>query len=63
VGRNPYGELDVSAYALARYIDQNDSDGVFTDHLGNDRVMADEFFRPYFGSGVYANGEILPGLW
>jgi len=145
VGRNKYGELDISAYALARYIDQNDSDGVFTDHLGNertvdarndifshrimvwlkgwvgdpklvytitmwtvnttdqqaifanlgyqfspkfslyagmvgnpgsrslvgshpywlgnDRVMADEFFRPYFGSGVYANGEILPGLW
>jgi hypothetical protein len=145
VGRNKYGELDISAYALARYIDQNDSDGVFTDHLGNertvdarndifshrimvwlkgwvgdpklvytitmwtvnttdqqaifanlgyqfspkfslyagmvgnpgsrslvgshpywlgnDRVMADEFFRPYFGSGVYANGEVLPGLW
>jgi hypothetical protein len=145
VGRNEYGELDISAYALARYIDQNDSDGVFKDHLGNertidlrndifshrvmawlkgwvgdpklvytitlwtvnttdqqaifanlgyqfspkfslyagmvgnpgsrslvgshpywlgnDRVMADEFFRPYFGSGVYANGEILPGLW
>ena len=145
VGRNEYGELDISAYALGRYIDQNDSDGVYTDHLGNvrpvdtrndifshrimvwlkgwmgneklvytitmwtvnttdqqaifanlgyqfspkfslyagmvgnpgsrslvgshpywlgnDRVMADEFFRPYFGSGVYANGEILPGLW
>lgn len=145
VGRSEYGELDISAYALARYIDQNDSDGVFKDHLGNvrsvdtrndifshrvmawlkgwagdpklvytitmwtvnttdqqaifanlgyqfgpkfslyagmvgnpgsrslvgshpywlgnDRLMADEFFRPYFGSGVYANGEILPGLW
>ncbi len=145
VGRNKYGELDLSAYALARYVDQNDSDGIFKDHLGNvhtvdtrndifshrimvwlkgwvgdpklvytitmwtvnttdqqaifanlgyqfspkfslyagmvgnpgsrslvgshpywlgnDRVMADEFFRPYFGSGVYANGEILPGLW
>jgi hypothetical protein len=145
IGRNRYGELAASAYALGRYIDQNDSDGVFTDHLGNvrtvderndifshrimvwlkgwmgdpklvytitlwtvnttdqqaifgnlgyqfspkfslyaglngnpgsrsltgshpywlgnDRVMADEFFRPYFGSGVYANGEILPGLW
>jgi Protein of unknown function (DUF3011) len=31
--------------------------------LGNDRVMADEFFRPFFGSGVWAQGEILPGLW
>ena len=31
--------------------------------LGNDRVMADEFFRPYFGSGVWAQGEILPGVW
>jgi hypothetical protein len=31
--------------------------------LGHDRVMADEFFRPYFGSGVYATGELLPGLW
>jgi hypothetical protein len=145
VGRNEYGELAISAYALGRYINQNDSDGVYTDHLGNvrtvderndifshrimvwlkgwmgnpklvytitlwtvnttdqqaifanlgyqfspkfsvyaglngnpgsrsltgshpywlgnDRVMADEFFRPYFGSGVYANGEVLPGLW
>ena len=31
--------------------------------LGHDRVMADEFFRPFFGSGIWANGEILPGLW
>ena len=31
--------------------------------LGHDRVMADEFFRPYFGSGLYANGEIFPGFW
>jgi len=26
-------------------------------------VMADEFFRPYFGSGLYAAGEVVPGLW
>ena len=145
VARTKAGELDISAYALARYMDQHDSDGVFTDHLGNvrtvdprrdiyshrvlvwlkgwlvdpkltyaitlwtvnateqnaifanvgyafskhfnlyagvvgnpgsrslqgshpywlgnDRVMADEFFRPYFGQGVYANGELVPGLW
>jgi hypothetical protein len=31
--------------------------------LGHDRVMADEFFRPYFGSGIYANGELFKGLW
>lgn len=31
--------------------------------LGNDRVMADEFFRPFFSQGIWANGEILPGLW
>jgi hypothetical protein len=31
--------------------------------LGQDRVMADEFFRPYFGSGVWAQGEAVPGLW
>ena len=31
--------------------------------LGNDRVMADEFFRPFFGSGVWASGELTPGLW
>ena len=31
--------------------------------LGHDRVMADEFFRPYFGSGVWAVGEVTPGLW
>ena len=26
--------------------------------LGHDRVMADEFFRPYFTHGVWANGEL-----
>jgi len=31
--------------------------------LAPDRVMADEFFRPYFTNGVWAQGEILPGLW
>jgi len=145
VAKTEFGELDISAYAMARYMNQNDDDGVFTDHLGNarpvderhdifshrimvflkgwlgsekliynitfwtvnttdqdaifanlgyqfsrkfslyagltgnpgsrslsgshpfwlghDRVMADEFFRPFFGSGIYATGEALPGLW
>jgi hypothetical protein len=31
--------------------------------LGHDRVMADEFFRPYFTQGIYANGEVLPGFF
>jgi len=31
--------------------------------LSHDRVMADEFFRPYFTHGVWASGEVLPGLW
>ncbi len=31
--------------------------------LGHDRVMADEYFRPYFTQGVWANGEVVPGLW
>jgi hypothetical protein len=31
--------------------------------LAHDRVMADEYFRPYFTHGVWANGEPLPGLW
>ncbi len=31
--------------------------------LGHDRVMADEFFRPYFGSGVWAQGEPFKGFW
>jgi hypothetical protein len=31
--------------------------------LGHDRVMADEFFRPYFTFGVWAQGEPVPGLW
>ena len=31
--------------------------------LGHDRVMADEFFRPFFTQGVWANGELLPGFW
>ncbi len=145
IGRTKRGELAISAYAMFRYMNQNDKDQVFTDHLGNqrpvdprndfyshrvmvflkgwmvdpklvytitlwevlatdqnaifanigyqfskkfslyaglmgnpgsrslqgshpywlghDRVMADEFFRPYFGSGIYAVGEALPGLY
>jgi hypothetical protein len=145
IGKGQYGEASISAYALLRYMNQNDDDGVFTDHLGNerpvdgrediyshrvlvwlngwvgnpklrytitwwtinatdqdalfanigyqfnrhfnlyggvfgnpgsrsmqgshpywlgtDRVMADEFFRPFFGQGIYANGEVIPGLW
>ena len=31
--------------------------------LGNDRVMADEFFRPYFTYGLWAQGEPTPGFW
>jgi len=31
--------------------------------LAPDRVMADEFFRPYFTMSVWAQGEVLPGLW
>jgi hypothetical protein len=31
--------------------------------LAPDRVMADEFFRPYFTNAVWAQGEVLPGLW
>ena len=31
--------------------------------LGNDRVMADEFFRPFFTQGIFANGELSPGIW
>ena len=31
--------------------------------LGNDRVMADEFFRPFFTQGIFANGQIVPGLY
>jgi hypothetical protein len=31
--------------------------------LGHDRVMADEFFRPYFTFGIWAQGEVAPGFW
>lgn len=31
--------------------------------LGHDRVMADEFFRPYFAYGTWAQGEVVPGFW
>ena len=145
VGRSEVGELAISAYGLVRYLNQDDEDGVFTDHLGNvrpvdgrndiyphramvffkgwigapelvynifvwtvnttdqdalfgnlgwqhsrkfslyggingfpgtrslqgshpywlghDRVMADEFFRPYFSFGLWAQGELIPGFW
>lgn len=31
--------------------------------LANDRVMADEFFRPSFTGGLWVNGELWPGFW
>ena len=31
--------------------------------LGHDRVMADEFFRPYFAFSVWGQGELTAGLW
>jgi hypothetical protein len=31
--------------------------------LAPDRVMTDEFFRPFFTNGVWAQGEVLPGFW
>jgi hypothetical protein len=145
IGRGSAGELAISGYAMARYMNQMPGESTFTDHLGNtrtvdgrndiyshrimvflkgwlasprliyaitlwtvnttdqraifavlgyqfskkfsvytglngnpgtrslqgshpywlapDRVMADEFFRPFFGSGVWAQGELAPGLW
>jgi hypothetical protein len=145
IGRGDAGELSISGYALARYLNQMPGEQTFTDHLGNvrnvdgrhdifsarvmiffkgwvgtpklvyaltlwtvnttdqralfgvlgyqfhrkfslyaglngipgtrslfgshpywlgqDRVMADEFFRPFFGSGVWAQGEPIPGVW
>ena len=145
IGRSSAGEMAISGYALARYVNQMPGEQTFTDHLGNtrtvdgrndiwphrvmiflkgwvgspkliyavtfwtvldtnqnaifgnvgyqfsrkfsiyaglngnpgtrslqgshpywlghDRVMADEFFRPFFNSGVWAQGEPVPGLW
>ncbi len=31
--------------------------------LGHDRVMGDEFFRAFFSQGIFANGEIVRGLF
>ncbi len=31
--------------------------------LANDRVMADEFFRPGFTGTTWVNGELAPGFW
>jgi len=39
IGRSEFGELSISSYAMARYMDQHDSDGVFEDHLGNQRAV------------------------
>ena len=145
VGRSGLGELAISGYVMARYLNQIPGEQTFTDHLGNtravdgrhdiyshrimvflkgwlgspkliynitlwtvnttdqraifavlgyqfgrrfslytglngnpgtrslqgshpfwlapDRVMADEFFRPFFTAGVWAQGELVPGLW
>jgi hypothetical protein len=39
IGRTDRGELAISAYAMGRYMNQNDEDQVFTDHLGNERPV------------------------
>lgn len=144
VGRGKYGELNLSGYMVARFLDQLPGEQSATDHLGRqiqvgprvdfqfhrvmlfsqgwlfspkfqystflwtvqdtnqvavggalyykfgdlmtlgagwnaypgtqslqgshpywesyDRVMADEFFRPYFSQGVFAQGKLLPKL-
>jgi hypothetical protein len=31
--------------------------------LANDRVLADEFFRPGFTGTAWVNGELAPGFW
>jgi hypothetical protein len=144
VGRSEYGELNLSGYMVARFLDQLPANQSATDHLGRailvtprkdfqfhrvmlfsqgwllspkfqystflwtvqdtnqvavggalyykfgeymtlgagwnaypgtmslqgshpywesyDRVMADEFFRPYFSQGVFAQGNLLPRL-
>lgn len=144
VGRGKYGELNLSGYMVARYLNQLPGDQSATDHLGRpvsvaprqdfqfhrvmlfsqgwlfspkfqystflwtvqdtnqvavggalyykfgnymtlgggwnaypgtqslqgshpywesyDRVMADEFFRPYFSQGIFAQGNLLPKL-
>src|SRR4030095_6464909 len=42
--------------------------GIYTLHyshpfwLGTDRIMAEEFFRPGFTTGIWVDGEVLPGL-
>jgi hypothetical protein len=145
VGRNSFGELAISGYALVRYVNQTPGVQEYTDHLGNtrtsdgrndfyphrvmvffkgwlgnpkliyaitfwtvldtdqnaifgnigyqfspkfalyaglngnpgtrslqgnhplwlgqDRVMADEFFRPFFNAGVWVQGQPIQGLW
>src|SRR5262249_14941512 len=37
--------------------------GGYKDLAGNDRSMADTFFRPGFSQGVWANGEPLENLY
>ena len=39
VGRNEFGQLDISAYGMVRYMSQHDDDQKFTDHLGNERAV------------------------
>ncbi|MCX6549885.1 MAG: DUF3011 domain-containing protein [Acidobacteria bacterium] len=39
VGRSSAGELGISGYALARYVNQMPGESTFTDHLGNTRSV------------------------
>ena len=39
VGKSDFGQLDISAYGMVRYMNQNDDDNVFRDHLGNERAV------------------------
>jgi hypothetical protein len=38
IGKSSLGELDISGYALVRYVDQMPGEQTFTDHLGNTRT-------------------------
>ena len=58
MGKGKAGQLSISAYALVRYMDQRDDDGVFFDHLGRERPVKER--RDFFSQRVlvWLNGWV-----
>jgi hypothetical protein len=60
IGRSGAGELEISAYALIRYINQMPGTQTFTDHLGIERTVDGR--NDLYRTGSWSSSRVAPAL-